>query len=93
MRRPLPTPNDDVLLGPTHELLAIWARLPEESEKRAKLLHYAWTLLPEKRRGEVRQMLEPEPGDSTLLGTQYNANRYNTQANIERRTRKGHPAP
>jgi hypothetical protein len=59
--RPLPVPDDKVLCGATHELLAIWARI--EEDKQTLLLKYAWSLMPEKRRGEVRSISGYERGE------------------------------
>lgn len=53
--RPLPIPDDEVLLGVTHELIALWARLPEDKKK--LILKYAWTLLPDRHHKEVRSIV------------------------------------
>lgn len=72
--RPLPVPDDEVLFGATHELLALWARMSEAEQ--ASLLKYAWVLMPERRRGEVREMAS------------YDSRFLTSQSSIERRIRK-----
>lgn len=72
--RPLPVPDDEVLFGATHELLALWARMSEVEQ--SKLLKYAWTIMPEKRRGEVREMAN------------YDSRYLTSQSSIDRRVRK-----